>query len=67
MRGAGRTTCRSPIQAVTSCPVLPLVVSQPVQQGEMVERVGDPSLTRTSRPHLHMEIRGRSLLSTPTC
>jgi len=39
----------------------PLVVGQPVRQGEMVGRVGDPDLTCTSRPHLHLEIRDRSL------
>jgi murein DD-endopeptidase MepM/ murein hydrolase activator NlpD len=38
-----------------------LVVGQPVRRGEMVGRVGDPDLTCTSRPHLHLEIRDRSL------
>ena len=39
----------------------PLVVGQPVRRGEMVGRVGDPDLTCTSRPHLHLEIRDRGL------
>ena len=38
-----------------------LVVGQPVRRGEMVGRVGDPDLTCTSRPHLHLEIRDRGL------
>jgi len=34
-----------------------LAVGQPVARGEVVARVGDPDLTCTSRPHLHLEIR----------
>ncbi|MBP7691624.1 MAG: M23 family metallopeptidase [Anaerolineales bacterium] len=32
-------------------------VGQPVTQGEVVGYTGDPDLTCTSRPHLHLEIR----------
>ena len=34
-----------------------LAVGQPVARGEVVAKVGDPDLTCTSRPHLHLEIR----------
>jgi murein DD-endopeptidase MepM/ murein hydrolase activator NlpD len=34
-----------------------LVVGQAVRQGEIVAKVGDPDVTCTSRPHLHLEIR----------
>jgi murein DD-endopeptidase MepM/ murein hydrolase activator NlpD len=32
-------------------------VGQPVTRGEVVGHTGDPDLTCTSRPHLHLEIR----------
>jgi murein DD-endopeptidase MepM/ murein hydrolase activator NlpD len=34
-----------------------LQVGQPVTAGQVVAKVGDPDLTCTSRPHLHLEIR----------
>ncbi len=34
-----------------------LTVGQEVKRGEVVAHVGDPDLTCTSRPHLHLEIR----------
>jgi murein DD-endopeptidase MepM/ murein hydrolase activator NlpD len=34
-----------------------LTVGQAVKRGEVVALVGDPDLTCTSRPHLHLEIR----------
>lgn len=34
-----------------------LTIGQPVAQGDVVGLVGDPDLTCTSRPHLHLEIR----------
>jgi murein DD-endopeptidase MepM/ murein hydrolase activator NlpD len=34
-----------------------LQVGQTVKAGEVVAKVGDPDLTCTSRPHLHLEIR----------
>lgn len=34
-----------------------LTVGQEVKRGEVVALVGDPDLTCTSRPHLHLEIR----------
>jgi murein DD-endopeptidase MepM/ murein hydrolase activator NlpD len=36
-------------------------VGQQVKQGEVVALTGDPDLTCTSRPHLHLEIRNRQL------
>ncbi len=38
-----------------------LQVGQAVQQGQVVAKVGDPDLTCTSRPHLHLEIRNAGL------
>jgi murein DD-endopeptidase MepM/ murein hydrolase activator NlpD len=34
-----------------------LSVGQPVQKGQVVALTGDPDVTCTSRPHLHLEIR----------
>jgi hypothetical protein len=34
-----------------------LVVEQPVKRGDLIGYTGDPDLTCTSRPHLHLEIR----------
>jgi murein DD-endopeptidase MepM/ murein hydrolase activator NlpD len=36
-------------------------VGQQVKKGEVVGLTGDPDLTCTSRPHLHLEIRDRTL------
>jgi murein DD-endopeptidase MepM/ murein hydrolase activator NlpD len=36
-------------------------VGQQVKRGEVVALTGDPDLTCTSRPHLHLEIRNRQL------
>ncbi len=41
-----------------------LSVGQVVQKGEVVAFTGDPDLTCTSRPHLHLEIRPRTLNGT---
>jgi murein DD-endopeptidase MepM/ murein hydrolase activator NlpD len=38
-----------------------LSVGQQVKKGEVVGVTGDPDLTCTSRPHLHLEIRDRTL------
>ncbi len=38
-----------------------LRVGQPVRRGEVIGLTGDPDLTCTSRPHLHLEIRDRTL------
>jgi murein DD-endopeptidase MepM/ murein hydrolase activator NlpD len=38
-----------------------LRVGQAVKRGEVVAVTGDPDLTCTSRPHLHLEIRNRGL------
>lgn len=38
-----------------------LSVGQTVKRGEVIALTGDPDLTCTSRPHLHLEIRDRSL------
>jgi len=38
-----------------------LAIGQRVRRGEVIGRVGDPDLTCTSRPHLHLEIRDRTL------
>lgn len=38
-----------------------LRVGQTVRKGERVAETGDPDLTCTSRPHLHLEIRDRTL------
>ena len=38
-----------------------LRAGQAVSRGEVVGKTGDPDLTCTSRPHLHLEIRDRSL------
>lgn len=35
----------------------PLTEGQPIRQGEVVGMSGDPDLTCSSRPHLHLEIR----------
>lgn len=35
----------------------PLRLGQDVRRGEVIARTGDPDLTCTSRPHLHLEIR----------
>jgi murein DD-endopeptidase MepM/ murein hydrolase activator NlpD len=39
----------------------PLNVSDAVTRGQVVGKTGDPDLTCTSRPHLHLEIRDTSL------
>lgn len=39
----------------------PLRVGQRVRRGEVIGLTGDPDLTCTSRPHLHLEIRDRAL------
>ena len=41
-----------------------LQVGQTVTRGEVIAHTGDPDLTCTSRPHLHLEIRPRSLNGT---
>ncbi len=33
---------------------------QPIRKGDVIAKTGDPDLTCTSRPHLHLEIRDRS-------
>ncbi|MCL6512258.1 MAG: M23 family metallopeptidase [Anaerolineae bacterium] len=38
-----------------------LRVGQRVRRGEVIALTGDPDLTCTSRPHLHLEIRDRTL------
>jgi murein DD-endopeptidase MepM/ murein hydrolase activator NlpD len=38
-----------------------LSVGQQIKKGELIAQTGDPDLTCTSRPHLHLEIRDRSL------
>lgn len=38
-----------------------LQVGQPVTRGQVIAKVGDPDLTCTSRPHLHLEIRNTGL------
>ncbi len=38
-----------------------LAIGQRVRRGEVIGQVGDPDLTCTSRPHLHLEIRDRTL------
>ncbi len=38
-----------------------LSVGQAVKKGEQIALTGDPDLSCTSRPHLHLEIRDRSL------
>ena len=38
-----------------------LSVGQIVKKGEQIGLTGDPDVTCTSRPHLHLEIRDRSL------
>lgn len=38
-----------------------LSVGQPVKKGEVIALTGDPDVTCTSRPHLHLEIRDRTL------
>ncbi|GIV83673.1 MAG: hypothetical protein KatS3mg052_0680 [Candidatus Roseilinea sp.] len=39
----------------------PLRVGQRVRRGQVIGLTGDPDLTCTSRPHLHLEIRDRTL------
>ncbi len=39
----------------------PLRVGQQVKRGEVIALTGDPDVTCTSRPHLHLEIRDKSL------
>lgn len=39
----------------------PLRVGQRVRRGEVIGLTGDPDLTCASRPHLHLEIRDRTL------
>lgn len=45
-----------------------LRVGQAVRQVDMIAKVGDPDVTCTSRPHLHLEIRNveRFNISKPT-
>jgi murein DD-endopeptidase MepM/ murein hydrolase activator NlpD len=38
-----------------------LSVGQEVKKGELIALTGDPDLTCTSRPHLHLEVRNRAL------
>ena len=38
-----------------------LKVGDEVKQGQVIAKTGDPDLTCTSRPHLHLEIRDRTL------
>jgi murein DD-endopeptidase MepM/ murein hydrolase activator NlpD len=38
-----------------------LTRGQPVKKGELIGLTGDPDLTCTSRPHLHFEIRDKTL------